>query len=80
VGPRAGLDYVERRKFLALPGLKLRPLGRPACSQSLYGLLYPGSLAFTSNIKKQSLLSSIRKYDKGKVPCAKQFSVRVLAQ
>jgi hypothetical protein len=31
VDPRAGLD-VEKRKFLTLPGLELRPLGRPACS------------------------------------------------
>jgi hypothetical protein len=43
VGPRAGLDYVEKRKFLTLPGLELRPLSRPARSQSLYRLRYPGS-------------------------------------
>jgi hypothetical protein len=35
VGPRAGLDDVEKRKFLTLPGLELRPLARPAGSQSL---------------------------------------------
>jgi hypothetical protein len=29
VGPRAGLDDVEKRKFLTLPGLELRPLVRP---------------------------------------------------
>jgi hypothetical protein len=40
VGPRAGLDDVEKRKFLTLPGLELRPLGRPARSQSLYRLRY----------------------------------------
>jgi hypothetical protein len=40
--PRAGLDDVETRKFLTLPGLELRPLGRPARSQSLYRLRYPG--------------------------------------
>jgi hypothetical protein len=28
VGPRAGLDDVERRKFLTLPGLELRLLSR----------------------------------------------------
>jgi hypothetical protein len=28
--PRAGLDDVEKRKFLTLPGLELRPLSRPA--------------------------------------------------
>jgi hypothetical protein len=41
VDPRAGLDDVENRKFLTLPGLELRPLGRPARSQSLYRLRYP---------------------------------------
>jgi hypothetical protein len=41
VDPRAGLDDVEKRKYLTLPGLELRPLGRPACSQSLYRLRYP---------------------------------------
>jgi hypothetical protein len=35
VGPRAGLDDVEKRKFLVLPELELQPLGRPARSQSL---------------------------------------------
>jgi hypothetical protein len=41
--PRAGLDDVEKRKFLTLPGLELRPLGRPARSRSLYRLRFPGS-------------------------------------
>jgi hypothetical protein len=44
VNLRAGLDDVEKRKFLTLPGLELRPLGRPARSPSLYRLRYPGSL------------------------------------
>jgi hypothetical protein len=43
VDPRAGLDDVEKRKFLTLPQLKLLPLGRPARSESLYRLRYPGS-------------------------------------
>jgi hypothetical protein len=30
VDPRAGLDDVEKRKLLALPGLELRTFGRPA--------------------------------------------------
>jgi hypothetical protein len=30
VDPRAGLDDVEKKKFLILLGLELRPLGRPA--------------------------------------------------
>jgi hypothetical protein len=34
VNPRAGLDDVENRKFLILPGLELQPLGRPIRSQS----------------------------------------------
>jgi hypothetical protein len=30
MGPRTGLDYVEKRKFLTLPGLELRRVCRPA--------------------------------------------------
>jgi hypothetical protein len=45
VGPRAGLDDVEKRKILSLLGLELRPLGHPARSQSLCRLSSPGSLS-----------------------------------
>jgi hypothetical protein len=41
VGPRVGLDDVEKRK--SLTGLELPPLRRPARSESLYWLRYPGS-------------------------------------
>jgi hypothetical protein len=44
VDPRARLDDVEKRTFLILPELELRPLGHPARSQLLYRLSYPGSL------------------------------------
>jgi hypothetical protein len=37
---RAGLDDVEKKKFLILPGFELRPLGCPVRSQSLYQLRY----------------------------------------
>jgi hypothetical protein len=40
---RAGLHNAEKRKFLILQGLELWTLGRPARSQSLYRLRYPGS-------------------------------------
>jgi hypothetical protein len=40
VGPTAGLDDLEKRKFLTPPGLKLQPLGHPAHSQLLSRLLY----------------------------------------
>jgi hypothetical protein len=43
VGLRDGLDVVEKRIFLTLLGLELRPLGRPARSQSLYRLRYRSS-------------------------------------
>jgi hypothetical protein len=55
VGPRASLDDVEKRKFLTLPGLELRLLGRPASNQSLYRLRYPGSLITVSDF--QNLVS-----------------------
>jgi hypothetical protein len=38
VGPKAGFDQVEKRKFLTLPGLELQTLSHPACSLSLYRL------------------------------------------
>jgi hypothetical protein len=38
VYPRPVLDDIEKLKFLTLWGLELRPLGHPACSQSLYRL------------------------------------------
>jgi hypothetical protein len=41
VDPRAGLNDVEKRKFLTLPGIELRPLVCPVHSQSLYRILYP---------------------------------------
>jgi hypothetical protein len=44
MGPRAGLDEMEKRKYLTLLELELRPLARPASSQSLYRLSYPGSM------------------------------------
>jgi hypothetical protein len=34
VHPRAGLHDVEKRNLLILPGLELRPRGRPARNQS----------------------------------------------
>jgi hypothetical protein len=43
VDPRVGLDDMEKRQFLTLPRLEPRSLGRPARSQSLYRLRYPGS-------------------------------------
>jgi hypothetical protein len=42
VGPKAGLEDMEKWKFLPQPGLELQPLGYPARSQSLYRLRYPG--------------------------------------
>jgi hypothetical protein len=64
VDPTAGLDDVEKRKFLTLPGLERRPLCRPARSQSLYQLRYPGSLLapmamhnLTVRVKKFRVLS-----------------------
>jgi hypothetical protein len=38
MGPRTGLDDVEKRKFLTLQGHELRSLGRPDRSQLLYRL------------------------------------------
>jgi hypothetical protein len=47
VDPRAGLDDLEKRTFLTISELELRPLGRPARNQWLYRLSYPGSLLYS---------------------------------
>jgi hypothetical protein len=77
VDPRAGLDNVEKRKFLTLQGLELRPLGRPARRQSLYGLRYPGSfpsLCFavkqpptTETARKTSMKDKFDEKEEGKM-------------
>jgi hypothetical protein len=43
VEPRVGLNDVETKNVLPLPGLELRPLGRSTLNQSLYRLSYPGA-------------------------------------
>jgi hypothetical protein len=62
VRPRAGLDDVEKRKFLTLPALELRPLGRPACSQSLcrqWGSLKLKQLACVKTLCRYGLNVSV---------------------
>jgi hypothetical protein len=58
--PRAGLDDVEKRKFLPLPGLELQPLGHAARSQSLYRLSYSGSSSFILYIIKLKYMKAAR--------------------
>jgi hypothetical protein len=50
VGPRTGLDDKEKRKFLPVPRLEFWPHGRPARSESLYRLSYPGSQKYIYDI------------------------------
>jgi hypothetical protein len=57
----AGLDDVEERKFLTLPGLEIRPLGRPARSQSLHWLRQKQNLELQNmNIFKRKQISYVR--------------------
>jgi hypothetical protein len=64
VDPRAGLDAMEERRFLSLPGFQLRPLDRPAHSKWLYKILYPGfnkispQSLYLKTIKRQYIYSS----------------------
>jgi hypothetical protein len=55
VGPRSGLENVER-KFLTLSGLELRPLDRPARSQSLYRLRNPIFTKQLYTVKPRSIV------------------------
>jgi hypothetical protein len=83
VGPRAGLDDVEKRKFLTLPGLELRLLGRPARSQSLYRLSYPGSygpsmclLKYRHFGIKRSQAIFLKERNEGSWSCSMQFIIQ----
>jgi hypothetical protein len=49
VDPRVGVDDLEMRKFLTLPGLELWPLSRPARSQFLYRLLITRSRIYLTS-------------------------------
>jgi hypothetical protein len=62
VGPRTSLDDVETRKILLVPELVLRPLARPARSQSLYclrcpGVMYPNSFSSLSHLNLRTTCS-----------------------
>jgi hypothetical protein len=46
----AGLDDVEKRKFVTLTEIEVRPIGRLARSQSLYRLRYPGTVRISNVI------------------------------
>jgi hypothetical protein len=56
VDTRAGLDDVEKRKFFTVSRLELRTFGRPARSQSVYRLRYPGSFKHYRGITKLSCM------------------------
>jgi hypothetical protein len=55
VGRSVGLNDTEKRNFFTLKELELQPLGRPARSQSLYRIRYPGSLIKLARNKTQAL-------------------------
>jgi hypothetical protein len=69
VDPRAGLDDVEKKKFLTLPGLELQPVGRPASSQSLYGLSYlgPSIIIIISLLINTTEALCISDFDRGSI-------------
>jgi hypothetical protein len=52
------MEDAEKRKFLTLPGLELRPLGHPVRSQSPYPLRYPGSMNMKKEVEQQSIVAS----------------------
>jgi hypothetical protein len=58
--PSASLDDVEKRKFLPPPGLELRPISRPAHSQSLYRLLFENRVLIFAS-KRDGVMGGWRK-------------------
>jgi hypothetical protein len=79
VDPRAGLDDVKKRKFLTLPRLELRPLGRPARSQSLHRLRYP-SVGTVRNVAGCSLLGRIHETNRNRDSQHQQTSSRTVGR
>jgi hypothetical protein len=59
VDSRAGLDDVEKRKFLTLPALELRPLCHPARSQSLYRLSYRNLATAAENRSRGCVVDTV---------------------
>jgi hypothetical protein len=74
VGPQSRVDAVEKRTFLPVPGLELRPLGRPARSMSLYRLSYTASTLIllvkqaACNLKMEAICSSEKPIDFRYIP------------
>jgi hypothetical protein len=77
VGPRGGLDDVEKRKFFILPGLEVRPLCRPAPSQSQYRLRYPGSYSMGFEVLRELVMKSSVFWDV--TPCS-PLKVKLIKQ
>jgi hypothetical protein len=67
MSPRAGLDDIDKRQFLTLPGLELRLLGRPARSQSLYRIRYS-----VYRVLFQCLRNSLELFQRNSVASAHQ--------
>jgi hypothetical protein len=59
MGPSTGLEHMERRKIMPLPGHELLPLGRPGHSQSLCRLRDSGS-QLTYTYQNTSIVSTHR--------------------
>jgi hypothetical protein len=70
VGPRTGLDDVESRKILPLPGLELRPSYRPTRSQSLYQLSSPGPFKESSLDNEPPKVGNMTIVDLVQNPCS----------
>jgi hypothetical protein len=67
VSPRAGLEDMEKRKFLTLLGLELRFLGRPARSQSLYRLRLWSAIRYDAGTRLDSSRNAMIKLSRQRV-------------
>jgi hypothetical protein len=76
VDRRAGVDDMEKCKFLTLPGLELRPLSRQARSQSLYRLRYRVHILYI-NGSKDINLHHLRRHEYG-VTCSGKVFINIV--
>jgi hypothetical protein len=62
VGPRPGVNDMEKLKLLTLPGIELRLLCRPAQGQSLYKLHGGAKVILNSNLTSNFMMRSFVKF------------------
>jgi hypothetical protein len=63
MGPRTGLDDVEKRKFFTLPGLELRPLRRAASRYTDWAIWKKYFLVINISIERAKISAFLARWN-----------------